>query len=364
MVPPLSGECAPLPPRRPAGKATGTEVRRSAAAQEGGRPRATGLEAVPGEVLGAHIFAYLVDAASYASLITVSKQFYALSQSDVILGALSIEGEREDGANDRGAGSASPPITGSSSHAVAALPSMAISAQSRGTNRRGLIMPEDTAESASARLERFVRAGNPSAMYMLGILRAYCFDDVDAGVTILRRAVSLGHVASAYVLGLILRDCRRAESSRMLLRAARDGYLPALQEVLPQREMKQRHGEPGAAELERYLDPEGLHELLLRHYLRSERLRTVHTSHCWNPKCGRWAYKALPAQPATEEGRDEGPNEGPGGLPSQVIIATGKKKRVSRMKMCSCCRRAKYCSKLCQVFDWRSGRHKMECQYI
>jgi len=38
--------------------------------------------------------------------------------------------------------------------------------------------------------------------------------------------------------------------------------------------------------------------------------------------------------------------------------------RVSRMKMCSSCRRAKYCSKLCQVYDWRSGRHKMECQYL
>ncbi len=38
--------------------------------------------------------------------------------------------------------------------------------------------------------------------------------------------------------------------------------------------------------------------------------------------------------------------------------------RVSRMKMCSSCRRAKYCSKLCQVYDWRSGQHKMECQYL
>jgi hypothetical protein len=38
--------------------------------------------------------------------------------------------------------------------------------------------------------------------------------------------------------------------------------------------------------------------------------------------------------------------------------------RVSRMKMCSSCRRAKYCSKLCQVYDWRSGRHKMECQFL
>ena len=38
--------------------------------------------------------------------------------------------------------------------------------------------------------------------------------------------------------------------------------------------------------------------------------------------------------------------------------------RVSRMKMCSRCCRAKYCSKLCQVYDWRSGRHKLECQFL
>ncbi len=42
----------------------------------------------------------------------------------------------------------------------------------------------------------------------------------------------------------------------------------------------------------------------------------------------------------------------------------GRSLRVSRMKMCSSCRRAKYCSKLCQVYDWRSGRHKLECQYL
>jgi hypothetical protein len=38
--------------------------------------------------------------------------------------------------------------------------------------------------------------------------------------------------------------------------------------------------------------------------------------------------------------------------------------RVSRMKMCSRCCRAKYCSKLCQVYDWRSSQHKMECQFL
>ena len=38
--------------------------------------------------------------------------------------------------------------------------------------------------------------------------------------------------------------------------------------------------------------------------------------------------------------------------------------KMSRMKMCGRCRKAKYCSKLCQVSDWRSGRHKKECQFL
>mmetsp|Transcript_39737 Transcript_39737/g.77657 ORF Transcript_39737/g.77657 Transcript_39737/m.77657 type:complete len:529 (-) Transcript_39737:162-1748(-) len=331
---------------------------------EGGGGEAPGIGSVPADVLGGHVLTFLTDAAGYAAVSLVSKHFRALAQGDVILGALSIEGERDD--------------DGDTDADATVSPSGSIPRSGGGGSRRGLILPEDTAESASARLDRFVRAGNPSAMYMLGIIRAYCFDDVDNGVAILRRAVGRGHVASSYVLGLILRDCRRAESARMLLRAAREGYLPALQEVLPQREMKARHGEPSAAELERYLDPQCLHSLLLRHYLRSPRLRTVHTSHCWNPKCGRWAYKAVPTQPVVAVVQRVGadppavpdalagaaPEREGGDHPAPAALPSSKKKRVSRMKMCSCCRRAKYCSKLCQVFDWRSGRHKMECQYI
>ena len=51
-------------------------------------------------------------------------------------------------------------------------------------------------------------------------------------------------------------------------------------------------------------------------------------------------------------------------LRGKKLESNGGGLKVSRMKMCSSCRRAKYCSKLCQVYDWRSGRHKMECQFL
>merc|ERR1711937_922405 len=58
------------------------------------------------------------------------------------------------------------------------------------------------------------------------------------------------------------------------------------------REMKERFGEPNADDLRKHLDPVGLNRLLLRDYVNSAELRGLNTSHCWNPLCGRWAYKA------------------------------------------------------------------------
>ena len=340
---------------------------------------------------------------------------------------------------------------------------------------------------------------------------------------LLRHAATLGDARSAYNLGLVLRDSFRDESRRYLRMAASAGYLPAWQELLPAAEMKARHGDLDADTLRAYLDPPCLNRLLGRHYLESPGARTVHTSHCWNPLCGRWAFKAtanmnawlrsrqrqhplshphhrrpsvssaffqllmdigasvnptdgiagaiggfavvqasfaartgagaasaaasaavlgddrrgrrgprrsfrlrrdsgevgapflgsgIPVPdgaanlsaalpPAAAAGRDlragrepeTGPPAGaaavswvlpgvgplhwdpfhqqhpplpPGRLESSAPAGdpTAWFLRVARMKMCSSCRRAKYCSKLCQVYDWRSGRHKMECGFL
>lgn len=108
----------------------------------------------------------------------------------------------------------------------------------------------------------------------------------------LTMASSRGYLRSSYTLGIILRDALVEEASQYMNIAASQGYLPALQEVLPAREMKERFGEPNADELRRHLDPVGLNRLLLRDYVNSAELRGMNTSHCWNPLCGKWAYKA------------------------------------------------------------------------
>lgn len=220
----------------------------------------------------------------------------------------------------------------------------------------------------------------------------------------LETASKKGYVRASYALGLVLRDSQPEDATKYMKLAAGDGYLPALQEILPAREMKSKFGEPNADELRRHLDPICLNRLLGRHYVHSAELRELNTSHCWNPLCGRWAFKASVAMSAPSvrmrrpwgfalhrngdtqnndsSSTDAGPRAGsadtdtrvdssgtsdvsfssqPG---NQTASATPGDFRVSRMKMCSRCCRAKYCSKLCQVYDWRSGRHKMECQFL
>lgn len=236
------------------------------------------------------------------------------------------------------------------------------------------------------------------------MIAAYCHGD-KIGVTILKQTARQGCLRSAYALGLILRDCNKTESEKYLNGAIEKGYLPACQELLSSQTVKDKFGDLGADVLKAYFDPIGLNRLLGRCYLHSNGVRGVATSHCWNPQCGRWALKAtqstdgrapqlqspskcLPAlsnhveasllkliqKDLQEDDFDSGDDGGLGDadadedvmrLGSNLCPAAGKRSfRVSRMKMCSQCRRAKYCSKLCQVYDWRSGRHKQECQYL
>lgn len=198
----------------------------------------------------------------------------------------------------------------------------------------------------------------------------------------LKMAAAQGYVRASYALGLVLRDSQADEAAKYMKDAAAAKYLPALQEVLPAREMKAKYGEPNADELRRHLDHLCLSRLLSRHYVRSPDLRELNTSHCWNPLCGRWAFKATvnsnggavrmrrpwgfafyrQGSRSNEVSSPTDTNDhsiGPSGNRTPLLDV-----RVSRMKMCSRCCRAKYCSKLCQVYDWRSGRHKNECQFL
>ena len=58
--------------------------------------------------------------------------------------------------------------------------------------------------------------------------------------------------------------------------------------------MRAQFGDLNANVLSQYLDPPCLNKLLGRHYISGcQRVRKCATSHCWNPLCGRWAYKAM-----------------------------------------------------------------------
>lgn len=268
--------------------------------------------------------------------------------------------------------------------------------------------------------------------YRLGVVKCYCYQDLKNGIRMLKMAASHGYDRSSYTLGIILRDSLPDEAAKYMHQAASAGYLPAFQEILPAREMKEKFGEPNADELRRHLDPVGLNRLLLRDYVNSSELRGMNTSHCWNPLCGKWAYKASSSNTFLRMRRSgsstapvydvdehlEPPSNDDQGLTSSPSVAAGNRPigglvnpsnsenrrlavsalqrlhdrlhhsktkngasqttiqalawkagdvevdRVSRMKMCSRCCRAKYCSKLCQVYDWRSSQHKMECQFL
>ena len=277
----------------------------------------------------------------------------------------------------------------------------------------GILLESDTSITACRKLVKFAAAGNMEAIYFLGMILCYCHENVNEGLSLLRHAARNGHLRSTYSLALVLRDSRHRESEYCLNVAATRGYAPAWQEKLSAIEMRARFGDLDATKLAQYFDPPCLNRLLGRHYLGCRRVRKHQTSHCWNPLCGRWAYKAMP--PRLEEFRQRVMNRARGvGLisgheagisheqgmqrrpdcqapvfsiesllpQSQLDITSkivdldssplGKIRRalcvparshtssnglkVSRMKMCSSCRRAKYCSKLCQVSLNRNSR--------
>lgn len=346
--------------------------------KEGKKQRSGFINTVPEDVV-AHCLSFLGTAKDRFALQTTCKLFRDISNSDAMLEKVDISGDVE-------------------------------------TGEHGIIQETDTPSSAAATLAPFARAGNLEALYMLGIVKSYCYQDLKNGILMLKMASQRGFVRSSYTLGIILRDAIPGEASHFMNLAASNGYLPALQEILPAREMKERFGEPNADELRRFLDPMCLTRLLLRDYVDSAELRGLNTSHCWNPLCGRWAYKATNTTSAVRmrrplgvyydlEGEAEPPVDHstapsprgrslvglvdglrgvdgdrstplrPSSTPHshsccKTIEATAweqgdvKVDRVSRMKMCSRCCRAKYCSKLCQVYDWRSSQHKMECQFL
>jgi TPR repeat protein len=209
----------------------------------------------------------------------------------------------------------------------------------------------------------------------MGIIKSYCNQDIKSGITLLKMASAQGYVRALYALGLVLQDSHSDEAANYMKLAADAKYLPALQELLPAREMKAKYGEPNADQLRRHLDHLCLNRLLSRHYVRSSELRVLNTSHCWNPLCGRWGFKVTVNSSGTQVRtlrrpwgfvfyRQQLNASAPDKSRSHDSVESnvqqqqntsntrdGKKTptldvRVSIMKMCTGCCHAKYCSKL------------------
>ena len=276
--------------------------------------------------------------------------------------------------------------------------------------------------------------------YRLGIISIYCHIDPALGLKRLLYASERGYVRATYAAGLILRDADLRQSRSCLESAARMGYIPARLELpLNSSRSKSRFGSSSVNDLGGMLDFDRLNRLLNRYYVsgRDPDDRGTPTSHCWNPRCGRWSPKRIRrSRGATDRrtSRERGgggedstvrnggalgrapppPGPGPAALwlhPDQLCAAPNPNNyvaeisttaarmsvntsidvsgaaivvpapegnannamginsqqwviQVSRMRMCSSCCRAKYCSKLCQIYDWRHGRHKTECQFL
>merc|ERR1719162_2833414 len=104
------------------------------------------------------------------------------------------------------------------------------------TGKGGIIQENDTPATASAALAPFARAGNLEALYMLGVVKCYCYQDLKNGILMLKMASSRGFVRSSYTLGIILRDALPEDASNFMNTAASKGFFPALQEILSARE--------------------------------------------------------------------------------------------------------------------------------
>lgn len=292
----------------------------------------TPLDLLPEDIVS-HALSFLSGVSDRFSLQCTSKQFRRLSSTPTMMKNIAVGGDPE-------------------------------------TGMHGIILETDTAATATDKLTPFAAAGNLEAVYMLGIIKSYCDCDVECGVSMLKMASMQGCVRASYALGLVLRDTAPDDAVAYMKLAAEKKYLPALQELLSARDMKLQYGELDAEELRRHMDRLCLNRLLARHYVLASNLRTVHTSHCWNHLCGRWAYKVTNnSTSSVVPGSIMESNLTPTRIAHSSSSTQGTPNndalhRVSRMKMCSRCCRAKYCSKLCQVYDWRSGRHKLECQFL
>lgn len=103
------------------------------------------LKLLPSEVLE-RCFEFIFSSSSRFSVSLVCREFHRIYNSDRMLRLLDIEGDKWG-------------------------------------DSRGFLMSKHTKEDALRRLVPLVKAGNLSAMYMLGNIRCYCYEDVVSNIS-------------------------------------------------------------------------------------------------------------------------------------------------------------------------------------
>ena len=202
----------------------------------------------------------------------------------------------------------------------------------------------------------------------------YCHGS-NIGIELLCLNASRKCVLSQHSLGLILRDSNEVQSKNYLKMASDAGSLAAYRELNPSN--RNHENIPNSSHNSFY--PPNLFRFTRRCFAVSKGLKKVNTSHCWNPHCGRWAPKRT--RQDTFKPADSLPKL-PNNYINQMLSLLRKMQEesgltysiceddttgpchIARMQMCSHCHKAKYCSKQCQVYDWKHGLHRMECAHL
>ena len=79
-------------------------------------------------------------------------------------------------------------------------------------DRETVIQEDDTPMQVTQRLLPFVRAGNVDALYLVGLIATYFFDDFEVGLGLLQRAMDSGDKRAKYELAVTMK--RVSVSSR------------------------------------------------------------------------------------------------------------------------------------------------------
>ena len=252
------------------------------------------------------------------------------------------------------------------------------------------IKAKNWSESAHRFLRNCVNAGNLHASYTLGMIRFYCLENRESGLSLMAKAAMKSHAPALYSLAVIQfngsggtkgdKDLRAGVA--LCARASLLGHIDALREL--GHCLQDGYGvRQNVAEGRKLLVQANARELafVLRAVARSSSSASLltwrntlsnHSSSASSvssavcPLLSDYGYSvAVPeVQPANwflREWFESGRGRLGNGLRLCAHIGCGRPEtRPHEFRRCSVCGKVNYCSRGCQALDWKL-RHKMEC---